>query len=59
MKFRIVRYYDRFTTQVWKDTYGWVDIGSPNGYHSVDAAKQYCQKYKAEQEDYIVEQFEI
>jgi hypothetical protein len=67
MKFRIVEYYDRYKAQVcnkeiyngyqWEDE--WIDIGSSNGYDSVNSAKNYCRMYKQEKENKIVEEFEL
>ena len=67
MKFRIIKYYDRYVAQVckrevyngcqWEDK--WEDIGSPNGYCDVESAKRYCQEYKNAREEIIVEEFEL
>lgn len=57
MKFRIIRYYDRYKVQLFEDE--WIDIGSPNGYYDKDTAKKYCQRYKEAQEEKIVEEFEL
>ena len=67
MKFRIIRYYERYMAQVFKgETYNgyswedeWMNIGSPNGYHSIEDAKNYCQEYKNYKEEKIVEVFEL
>lgn len=58
MKFRIIRYYDRYKAQVFNgDSY--VDIGSPTGYFTVESAKEYCATYKQTKEDRVVEEFEL
>ena len=67
MKFRIIKYYDRYKTQIcnkeiyngyqWEDE--WVDIGSPTGYYNIESAKDYCKAYKEAQEVKIVEEFEL
>ena len=57
MKFRIIRYYNRYRTQLFKDE--WINIGSPNGYYDIQTAKKYCQQYKDAQEEMIVEEFEL
>lgn len=69
MKFKIQRYYDRYTIQVLTDDFynsvtgecggKWVDIGLPNGYQSVKDAKNHCRKYKEAEENKIVEIFEL
>lgn len=66
MKFRIINYYDRYKPQVYKATFNgrwfqddWVDIGSPTGYSSIDAAKNCCYVYKQEKETKTVEEFEL
>ena len=57
MKFRIIKYYDRYKTQVL--TKGeWTDIGSPTGYYSVSSAKLACYDYKQAEEDKIIEEFD-
>lgn len=58
MKFRIVKYYERYEAQVLKDG-KYIHIGSPNGYFDVASAKLACERYKAELDDYIVEEFEL
>lgn len=57
MKFRIIKYYDRYKAQLFKDE--WIDIGSPTGYSDINSAKQYCKYYKKVQEKKIVEEFEL
>lgn len=67
MKFRIIKYYDRFQPQIlsnqWWDGWAWKgewsNIGSPNGYSTVEDAKGFCQLYKKEKEEKIVEIFEL
>ena len=59
-KFRIMKYYDRFRAEVYnekKDEY--YEIGSPTGYPTPEAAKLACKNYKRDQEDKIVEEFEL
>ena len=65
MKFRIIKYYDRYKAQVfngeryngyqWEDE--WIDIGSPTGYYNIESAKDYCEVYKNAQEEKVVEEF--
>ena len=58
MKFRIVKYYERYKAQVYVKE-RWVDIGLPTGYHNIESAKDYCGTYKQSIEDPIVEEFEL
>ena len=67
MKFRIIKYYERYKPQVkakdkfngvyWEDS--WVDIGMPTGYYDTSAAKEACRAYKEEHEEKVVEEFEL
>ena len=67
MKFRIIKYYDRYVAQVLVNDYfdgcsyegEWENIGSPNGYYSVEHAKNYCKEYKGAKDSKIVELFEL
>ncbi len=59
MKFRIIKYYDRYKAQVLDKNEEYHDIGSPTGYHDVNSAKNYCEIYKANIDDQIVEEFEL
>lgn len=58
MKFRIIRYYERYQPQVLKDG-KYVNIGSPNGYSTVTEAKAQCKFYKYCEDDKVVEEFEL
>jgi hypothetical protein len=58
MKFRIVKYYERFKAQVLKDG-EYVDIGSPTGYANVTEAKMHCEVYKFREEANVVTEFEL
>ena len=57
MKFRIIKYYNRYKAQLFKDE--WIDIGSPTGYYDINSSKKYCKEYKEAQEEKIVEEFEL
>ena len=66
MKFRIVRYYERYRVQVCQQRHNgvylyddWINIGSSNGYPDVHSAKQYCKAYKDSLFEKIVEEFEL
>lgn len=59
MKFRIVKYYDRYEAQFLNKKGEYVHIGSPNGYYSVEEAKRCCKRFKEEMEDQVVEEFEL
>ena len=60
MKFRIIRYYDRYKAQVFVDKdKDYIDIGSPTGYRDVYEAEDYCRMYKATKEEKIVKEFEL
>lgn len=60
MKFRIIKYYERYRAQVFdKKIDEYVDIGSPTGYASVEEAKSYCRLYKKKLDDKIVDEFEL
>lgn len=59
-KYRIVRYYDRFEAQICDEMYGnWKRIGQPNGYATVEDAKDFCKKYNYEMFDKVMEEFEL
>lgn len=58
MKFRIIRYYDRYLAQVLKDD-KYVNICSPAGYCSIKDTKDACRIYKENAECSIVEEFEL
>ena len=58
MKFRIVKYYDRFKAQVLENG-EYVDIGSPTGYANVTEAKMHCEVYKFCEEANVVTEFEL
>ena len=59
LKFRIVKYYDRFEAQIQDQMYGnWKHIGSPTGYATPEEAKDFCQQYKRDV-DKVVEEFEL
>ena len=68
MNFRIVKH-GKYNSIYYKpqvktyDMYGdgeWRDIGDPNGYPDINAAKSQCFKYKTEYYDgEVVEAFEI
>ncbi len=66
MKFRILKYYDRYQAQIcdevlnglkWQNK--WINIGSPTGYATVDEARNYCKLHKATLDDRVVEEFEL
>ena len=57
MKFRIIRYYDRYKAQLFEDE--WINICSPTGYYDIDGAKQCCQQYKDAHNEEVVEEFEL
>ena len=58
MRFRIVKYYDRFQAQVYKNG-EYIDIGPPNGCATVALARIECENYKFRQDDKIVDEFEL
>lgn len=58
MKFRIIRYYERYQPQVFEDG-KYKDIGLPNGYSTVTEAKAQCKFYKICEDAKIVEEFEL
>lgn len=58
MKFRIIRYYERYQPQVFEDD-KYRNIGLPNGYATVKDAKEQCSFYKACEDDKIVDEFEL
>lgn len=59
MKFRIEAYYDRYAAKVFDEFEGWLWIGSPNGYKTVQEAKDFCSQYKRARESKIIEEFEL
>ena len=60
MKFRIIRYYDFYKTQVYDaEKNVWKAIGTPNGYSTMAFARTACKRYKEEQDNNIVEEFEL
>ena len=59
IKFRIIKYYDRFRAQKLGDDGEWYTIGNPPGYATPEAAKNACIAYKKEMDDWIVEEFEL
>lgn len=58
MKFRIIKYYDRYKAQVFKGN-EYVDIGSPTGYSTVTEAHMYCVVHKVNEDSHVVEEFEL
>lgn len=58
MKFRIIKYYDRYQAQVYKND-KYIDIGSPNGYSTVTEAEMECKVYKFCEDDKVVKEFEL
>ena len=58
MKFRIIKYYDRYKAQVIKNN-EYIDIGSPTGYSTVTEARMYCAVHKFDEESKVVEEFEL
>lgn len=62
MKFRIIRDYDEFQPQVWKQKdkicHQWVNIGLYRCY-TIDDARKVCADYKRMQEDKVIEEFEL
>lgn len=59
MKFRIIKYYERYKAQAAVEEGKYTDIGSPTGYHSVEEAKLYCKVFKNNIDNKIVEEFEL
>ena len=67
MKFRIIKYYERYKAQVYDGKFfdgrkwreDWIGIGSPTGYPDVESAKKSCEAHKKGQENRIVEEFEL
>ena len=64
MKFRIIRYYDRYQPQVLKQKGyhfedQWIGIGLPNGYATIDEARNCCKVHKKTSDEKIVEEFEL
>lgn len=63
MKFRIIRYYDRFQPQVWDEEIEkknkYINIGSPNGYYTVDEARSFCHTYMNNFKEKIIDEFEL
>ena len=64
MTFRIIRYYDRFRAQVRKSQSvptkdEWQNIGLPNGYATIDEARNCCKVYKETSDYKVVEVFDI
>lgn len=59
MKFKIEVYYDRYSAKVFNEGKGWLWIGSPNGYKTVQEAKDFCAEYKKAVESRIIEEFEL
>ena len=59
MRFRIEAYYDRYSAKVFSDLEGWLWIGSPTGYKTVQEAKDFCVEYKKAAESKVIEEFEL
>lgn len=59
MKFRIVKYYDRYEAQVLDENGKYTHIGSPTGYATIDDARNCCKVYKEISDKKIVEEFEL
>lgn len=60
MKFRIIKYYERYKPQVFSDKSNeYINIGNPPGYATAEEAEYYCWRYKAENDDIIVKEFEL
>lgn len=67
MKFRIIKYNNRYCPQVkdkefyngyqWEDK--WVNIGYSDGYSCIEVARLYCEEYKNEHLEEVVEEFEL
>ena len=58
MKFRIIRYYERYQPQVFENN-EYKNIGLPNGYATIVEARAQCASYKAYEDIRIVEEFEL
>jgi hypothetical protein len=59
MRFRIETYYDRYAVKVFSYLEGWLWIGSPTGYKTVQEAKNFCAEYKKAIESKVIEEFEL
>lgn len=61
MKFRIIRYYERFKPQVLSETNDreWCDLGEPTGYPTPESAEEVCLMYKQRAVSRIVKEFEL
>lgn len=58
MKFRIIKYYDRYKAQVLKNG-EYINIGSPTGYSTVTEARMYCTVHNLNEDSKVVEEFEL
>ena len=59
MKFRILKYHDRYRIQVAIDEDKYMDVGSPAGYNSIEAAELHCKILKDKLEEKVVKEFEL
>lgn len=60
MRFRITKYYDGFKAERYNEKDDkWYLVGSPCGYHTPERAKDACILYKKEQDEYLIEEFEL
>ena len=58
MKFRIIRYYERYKPQILSDIDGaWYDLGEPTGYPTRDSAREACINFKHSITSTVVEEF--